>query len=507
MAEPRTAATHGFPLPRVDAAGAPTRRSVPSEASLREALEQDQLVLHYQPIVDLVNGSVVGVEALVRWQHPVAGLLGPDLFIPLAEAGDLMVPLGEWVLREACTQAARWREDGLDLHMAVNLSPRQIGHPDVVATIVQIVRETGLDPHALVLEVTESAVMEDAEVALSALVQLSALGISLAIDDFGTGYSSLLYLKRYPINILKVDRSFVSGIGVHDEDEAIVASLIGLARAVGAGCVAEGVETVEQCNALRALGSGFGQGWLFGRAVDPALLPGLVVQCEADMAVRLQGAPVVGDRREQAGDARDELAHQRDVTADDRDVLADARDRAGGRRDEVGHLRDRAGDRRDLAGDLRDAVADQRDARASERDAAAEVRDEAAASRDRTAEATGVDSTGSAAARADAAADRARASQDRTDGATERLQAEHDRDVAQADRGAGATERSLAEQDRETAELDRGIGAEGRSQAENDRDSAQLDRGISASRRAEDNEHLGVLGVAAIRDRRQRRRG
>ena len=502
MADPRTAAPQGFPLPRVEAERAtPVRRSVPSEQSLREALERGQLVLHYQPIVDLVDGAVVGVEALVRWQHPVEGLLGPDQFIPVAEAGDLMVPLGAWVLREACLQSVRWHEDGLDLHMAVNLSPRQIGHLDVVPTVERILVETGMDPAALVLEVTESAVMEDAEVALAALIRLSALGIGLAIDDFGTGYSSLLYLKRYPIQTLKVDRSFVSGLGVHDEDEAIVASLIGLARAVGATCVAEGIETLAQYTVLRALGSGFGQGWLFGRAVDAALLPGLVLQCQADMAGRLQGAPAVGDRREQAGDVRDEVAAQRDDTADDRDSLADARDRAGGRRDEAGHVRDRVGDLRDEAGDRRDSVADERDARATERDAAAELRDQAAASRDHRAEEAGSYSESEASARAAAASDRARASMDRSAGASEREQAEHDRDVAQADRGASALGRTLAEQDRETADVDRGIGAEGRIQAEQDRDSAQVDRGISASRRAEDSERLGVLGLAAIRSR------
>ncbi|MCU1586658.1 MAG: hypothetical protein JWN31_151, partial [Frankiales bacterium] len=384
MADPRTAASRSRTRPAV-----PFPRSgnaLRTEASLREALDRKQLVLHYQPIVDLVNGSVVGVEALVRWQHPVDGLIGPDHFIPVAEAGNLMVPLGEWVLREACSQSVRWREQGLDLHMAVNLSPRQIGSANVVPTVERILRETGMDPTALVLEVTESAVMGDAEVALRALVRLSALGIGLAIDDFGTGYSSLLYLKRYPIQTLKVDRSFVSGLGRHDEDEAIVASLIGLARAVGATCVAEGVETVEQYAALRALGSGFGQGWLFGRAVDAAVLPELVLQCQADMAVRLEDAPAVGDRRERAGDVRDEVAAQRDETANNRDSLADARDRAGGRRDEAGHVRDHVSDLRDQAGDLRDLVADERDARAAERDAAAEIRDQAAASRDHLAE-------------------------------------------------------------------------------------------------------------------------
>jgi diguanylate cyclase (GGDEF)-like protein len=248
------------------------------EVELRAALCRDELVLHYQPVVDLQTGAVTGVEALVRWQHP-DGLRMPDSFIPVAEASGLIVPLGSWVLEEACRQGALWAEQGLPLQMAVNFSARQISHPDVIGTVQRVLAETGLPAHQLLVEVTESTVMEDAELAQVALAALTATGVSVAIDDFGTGYSSLLYLKRYPIGALKVDRAFVAGMGCKEDDHAIVASVVSLARAVGAVCIAEGVETAEQHAALRALGCDYAQGFLFSRPVPAEQLPAALEDC------------------------------------------------------------------------------------------------------------------------------------------------------------------------------------------------------------------------------------
>jgi EAL domain-containing protein (putative c-di-GMP-specific phosphodiesterase class I) len=248
------------------------------EVELQEALQRDELVLHYQPVVDLQRRVVVGVEALVRWQHP-DGLRMPDSFIPVAESTGLIVPLGTWVLQQACRQGAAWAAAGLDLQVAVNFSARQVSHLDVLQTIQQALQESGLPAASLLAEVTETTMMEDAELAQVTLRHIADLGVQVAIDDFGTGYSSLLYLKRYPIHALKVDRSFVAGLGVADDDDAIVASVVGLAKAVGAVCIAEGVETAEQHAALRALGCDYAQGYLFSPPVPARDLPAALDRC------------------------------------------------------------------------------------------------------------------------------------------------------------------------------------------------------------------------------------
>jgi EAL domain-containing protein (putative c-di-GMP-specific phosphodiesterase class I) len=240
-------------------------------------------VLHYQPVVDLKRGITTGVEALVRWKR-ADGLRMPDTFIPAAEASGLIVPMGVWVLQEACRQGAVWRSEGLDLDIAVNLSARQVTHPDVVSTIQDALRRSGLPPERLLVEVTESTVMEDAEAAEVALHAIAALGVAVAIDDFGTGYSSLVYLKRYDLHALKVDRSFVAGMGVNADDDAIVASIINLAGAVGAVCIAEGVETHEQHASLVALGCDYAQGFLFGRPVPAEALAQALTDCARVLA-------------------------------------------------------------------------------------------------------------------------------------------------------------------------------------------------------------------------------
>jgi diguanylate cyclase (GGDEF)-like protein len=255
-----------------------------TEAALRGALDRGELVLHYQPVIDLAKGRVVGVEALARWQHPDDGLLMPDAFIPVAEASGLIVPLGAWVLQEATRQAVEWDGMGRHLDMAVNLSVRQVSSPDIVETVEAALTAAGLPAERLLIEVTESAVMEDAEAAVVSLGKIAAMGASVAIDDFGTGYSSLLYLKRYPISVLKVDRSFVSGLGQDSDDSAIVASLISLARAVGAVCIAEGIETETQHQRLVGLGCQLAQGYLFSRPVPASQLVAAIDACEARLA-------------------------------------------------------------------------------------------------------------------------------------------------------------------------------------------------------------------------------
>ena len=267
-------------VPRPDPAAA-AHQDLVTEESLRAALAGGQLEVHYQPIISLARRKVVGVEALVRWRHQDAGLVPPNMFIPLAERCGLIVDLGAWVLATACRQAARWNRQGLRLEMAVNVSVRQVTRPGFADQVRRTLAAAGLEPRQLLLEVTESAVVEDGEVAARALEEIAATGVTVAIDDFGTGYSSLLYLKRYPIGVLKVDRSFVGGVGLHQDDDAIVASIVGLARAVGAICVAEGVETDDQLVKLLGLGCDRAQGFLFSPPVPACDLPAAVEHAES----------------------------------------------------------------------------------------------------------------------------------------------------------------------------------------------------------------------------------
>lgn len=246
------------------------------EMGLRRALERGELRIHYQPLVSLQGGRV-GAEALLRWQPPGEALVRPDRFIPLAEETGLIVPIGGWVLREACRQARAWLDAGLDFgSLAVNLSVRQFRSRDLVSMVAEVLRETGLPAARLELEITESALMDEVEQAVETLHQLHALGVTLAVDDFGTGYSSLAYLKRFPIGKLKVDQSFVRGIAVDDSDRAIVAATIAMARGLGFSTTAEGVESEAQLEILRTLGCDAYQGFLFSRpleAVEFARLP------------------------------------------------------------------------------------------------------------------------------------------------------------------------------------------------------------------------------------------
>ncbi len=236
-----------------------------TETALHRALTRGELRLHYQPQVQLAVGATTGVEALVRWQHPERGLLAPAAFLAEAEATGLIHRLGAWVLEQACRQCVTW---GGRYGMAVNLSARQVLHPDLQATVARVLRETGCDPALLCFEITETAVMDDVAAITTVLDGLHATGATLAIDDFGTGYSSLRALQQFPFDVVKIDRAFVAGLDSSKQEAAIVSAVISLAGALGLRTVAEGIETVEQLEHLRALGCETGQGFHFAR---PAL--------------------------------------------------------------------------------------------------------------------------------------------------------------------------------------------------------------------------------------------
>jgi len=233
------------------------------ESDLRNALQAEEFVLHYQPQLDLATGRIVGFEALVRWQQARSGLTQPLDFIGVAEEIGLIVPLGDWVLETACAQAVAWQRSGCpDLKMAVNLSPRQFAQKDLVAKIAAVLQHSGLDPSLLEIEITESLMMADVEQAVTTLAALKRLGVHVSVDDFGTGYSSLAYLKRFPIDVLKIDRSFVRDIGNDASDAAIVAAIISLAHSLGLSVVAEGVEEQDQLIYLARCGCDTIQGYM-----------------------------------------------------------------------------------------------------------------------------------------------------------------------------------------------------------------------------------------------------
>jgi diguanylate cyclase (GGDEF)-like protein len=238
-----------------------------TEVELRRALADGQLRVHYQPLREVQSGRLVGLEALVRWEHPLRGLVPPDQFIPIAEETGLIVPLGEWVLEQACAQLAAWHQIAPGLSMAVNLSGVQIAQPDLITRVSDILARTGVDPGAVELEITESVLMRDAEETMAVLHALKALGVGLSVDDFGTGYSSLSYLRKFPVDALKIDRSFVDGLGQEAEDSAIVQAIQALAISLGMTTVAEGVETATQLEVLRELGCLRAQGFWFSRPV------------------------------------------------------------------------------------------------------------------------------------------------------------------------------------------------------------------------------------------------
>jgi len=235
------------------------------ESSLRLALERDELELHYQPQRELSSGRLIGVEALLRWHHPERGLIGPDRIIPVAEDAGLMVSMGSWLLRTACHQARDWMDAGLPpMKMAVNLSGKQITRDDLPEIVAGALEYGGLAPEHLELEITESFVMHQPELAIGTLDRLRAMGVTLAIDDFGTGHSSLSHLKRIPAQVLKIDRSFVRDMPTDPNDEAIARAIVAVGHALGLKVIAEGIENSQQAEVLRDAGCDAGQGYLFG---------------------------------------------------------------------------------------------------------------------------------------------------------------------------------------------------------------------------------------------------
>ncbi|GIU86305.1 MAG: hypothetical protein KatS3mg009_0820 [Acidimicrobiia bacterium] len=271
-----------------------------TENALHRALERGELLLFFQPVVSLHDRSCVGAEALVRWQHPDRGLVAPAEFVPLAEETGLVVRLGRWVLEEAAAQAARWQaERGRPFAVSVNLSARQLTQPDLAATVAEVIGRTGVDPANLCLEITESVLMDDAQAVLHAIEEVRALGVRFAIDDFGTGYSSLGYLKRFPVDRVKIDRSFVAGLGTDPGDAAIVSAVVGLAHALDLQVVAEGVETEEQLAELVSLGCDEAQGFYFA---PPQPIDDLRTLLGRSSRWRPPGSRVIEEMRRRAGD-------------------------------------------------------------------------------------------------------------------------------------------------------------------------------------------------------------
>ncbi len=257
------------------------------EADLRRAIEDEELTLVFQPVVGLSGRQLLGAEALVRWTHPTRGMIPPSTFIPIAEEAGLIVPLGRWVLREACRQAKRWYDEtGQRVHVGVNVSARQVHDTSLFDDVRVAVEESDIRPEQLLLEITESVLMRDSEDAQRVLLLLKSLGVTLALDDFGTGFSSLSYLQRFPIDVLKIDKSFVEPMADASYDPRLVRAIISLGQSLGMRIVAEGIETPEQLEALRALGCGMGQGYLFDR---PMMSDELLARIKRELSLVLPG--------------------------------------------------------------------------------------------------------------------------------------------------------------------------------------------------------------------------
>jgi EAL domain-containing protein (putative c-di-GMP-specific phosphodiesterase class I) len=260
------------------------------ETSLRHALERNEFFLHYQAKLNLKTRTITGMEALVRWKHPDRGIVQPGLFIPLAEETGLIVPMGKWVLNTACAQNVAWQRAGLPpLRMAVNLSARQFSDEDLLKDIAAALADSGMNPELLELELTESMVMQNADRAGSVLAGIKQLGVRLAIDDFGVGYSSLAHLKRFPIDTLKIDRSFIRELPQNNEDKAITKAIVAMAKSLSLTVVAEGVETLAQETFLHENGCDEMQGYYFSRPVSSEQFSALLTR-HMDAAARKRSA-------------------------------------------------------------------------------------------------------------------------------------------------------------------------------------------------------------------------
>jgi diguanylate cyclase (GGDEF)-like protein len=256
------------------------------ESDLRRAIDAGEFVVHYQPTVNLRDEQISGVEALVRWQHPTRGLVPPCDFIDLAEATGLIIPLGAWVLNQACIDMQSWHErfpQDPPLSISVNLSAKQIQHPDIINVVAAALARTSLAAETLVLEITETVLLGDTERILQRLEDLKALGVRLALDDFGTGYSSMSYLHRFPIDIIKVDKMFIDGVHLGAEQSAFARAMIRLGRTLGLETIAEGVESAEQASVLNTIKCDLAQGYFFARPLDASALEELMAQCRSGL--------------------------------------------------------------------------------------------------------------------------------------------------------------------------------------------------------------------------------
>ena len=280
-AKARGKARHEIFEPVMDLAA---RQRLELENGLRQAIARKELRVYYQPEVEIESGRLVGMEALVRWEHPERGLIAPADFIAVAEETGLIVPIGRWVLFEACRQAKEWQEKyrtDVALMVSVNLSGKHLQQATLIDEVRDVIETTGIDPRSLIIEITETVAMAGAETTIEILARLKSLGVQLAIDDFGTGFSSLAYLKRFPVDLLKIDKSFIAGVAHRGHDTAIVEAIIALGHALGLRVIAEGVETPDQLRQLRSLGSELGQGYFFGQPLSDDLISGMPPLLEA----------------------------------------------------------------------------------------------------------------------------------------------------------------------------------------------------------------------------------
>lgn len=258
-----------------DLRGGEVQRRLAALVGLRTALDRGELELHFQPLVGIRTGEVTCFETLLRWQHPGRGMISPAEFIPVAEETGLIMRMGEWALRTACEEAARWPDA---IRVAVNLSPVQFRNPGLVQAVANALEEARLDAGRLELEITESVLLQDDHTNFAVLHELSRLGVRIALDDFGTGFSSLAYLLRFPIDKIKIDRSFVTGLPDRRESKAVIRAVVSMSRSLGISVTAEGVETAGQLKALRHLGCNDAQGYLLSRPVPAAEVPALIGQ-------------------------------------------------------------------------------------------------------------------------------------------------------------------------------------------------------------------------------------